>query len=141
MTRSEAGAGGDLLLVYDGHCPLCDAYSRMVRIRQASGGLRLVDAREGGPIVEDLTARGLDLDEGMVLIAGEQLYYGADALHALSMLSSRSGLFNRINYCVLRSPRIAAAAYPGLKAGRNLLLRVLGRSRINNLGLPGNDRF
>ena len=131
----------DLILVYDRDCPVCDAYCRMVRLRDAAGTVQLYDAREGGPIVEELTARGLDVDEGMVLIAGEEIYYGADAIHALAMLSSRSGLFNRINYIVFRSPRAAAVLYPVLKAGRNLLLKLLGRSRINNLGLADNERF
>ncbi|MBT8144261.1 MAG: DUF393 domain-containing protein [Gammaproteobacteria bacterium] len=131
----------DLVLVYDGDCPMCNAYCRMVRIREAAGDLRLYDAREGGPIVEDLTARGLDVDEGMVLIAGEQLYYGSDAIHALSLMSSRSGFFNRLNYLVFKSKTLSAVLYPVLKAGRNLLLKMLGRSRINNLGLADNERF
>ncbi len=129
------------MLVYDKQCPLCDAYCWMVRIRQAAGSLELFDARDGGPIVDDLTARGLDVDEGMVLIAGDELYYGADAIHALSLLSSRSGIFNRINYHVFRSKGLSRLLYPVLKAGRNLLLKALGRTRINNLGLAGKDRF
>jgi hypothetical protein len=28
-----------------------------------------------------------------------------------------------------------------LRACRNLLLKFLGRMKINNLGVPGNDRF
>lgn len=130
-----------LILVYDKECPMCDAYCRMVRIREAAGQIELYDAREGGPIVEDLTARGLDVDEGMVLIAGDELYYGADAIHALSLLSSRSGFFNRINYHIFKSKRLSKVLYPVLKAGRNLLLKLLGRSRINNLELANNDRF
>lgn len=134
-------AHADLVLVYDKDCPVCDAYCRLVRLREAAGTLRLVNAREGGPLLDELTARGLDVDEGMVLIAGEEVYYGADAMHALSLLSSRSGLFNRINYHVFRSPRLAAALYPVLRAARGLLLRLLGRTRINNLGLADNERF
>jgi hypothetical protein len=32
----------EILLVYDKECPLCDAYRRMVRIRESVGTLRLV---------------------------------------------------------------------------------------------------
>lgn len=113
----------------------------MVRLRDVATELRLVDARDGGEFVDALTARGLDVDEGMAVFAGGELYYGADAIHALALLSSRSGLFNRFNYYVFRSPRVAAWLYPVLRAGRNLLLRLLGRKRINNLRMPGNDRF
>ena len=120
---------------------MCDAYCRMVRIREAAGDLELFDARDGGPIIDDLTARGLDIDEGMVLIAGDELYYGSDAIHALSLLSSRSGIFNRLNYRIFRSKRLSGILYPVLRSGRNLLLRLLGRTRINNLGLADNQRF
>ena len=130
-----------LILVYDKQCPMCDAYCRMVRVREAAGNLELFDARDGGPIIDDLTARGLDIDEGMVLIAGDELYYGSDAINALSLLSSRSGMFNRFNYRVFKSKRLSGLLYPVLRSGRNLLLKLLGRSRINNLGLADNQRF
>lgn len=47
-------------------------------------------------VMDDITAAGLDVDQGMVLKVGERLYYGSDAIHVLALLSSRSGLFNRI---------------------------------------------
>lgn len=131
----------DLVLVYDKQCPFCDAYCKLVRVRAAAGTLKLVDARAGGPEMERITALGLDVDEGMVLIAGDELYYGSDAIHALSLLSSRSGFFNRLNFLVFRSKALSKVLYPVLKAGRNLALKLLRRSRINNLELPDNDRF
>lgn len=131
----------DLVLVYDEQCPFCDAYVRMVRVRAAAGTLKLLSAREGGPEMDRITALGLDVDEGMVLIAGDELYYGSDAIHALSLLSSRSGLFNRLNFLVFRSKALSRVIYPVLRAGRNLALKLLRRSRINNLELPENDRF
>ena len=131
----------ELVLVYDQECPFCAAYVRMVRIRESVGNLVLLDAREGGEIVEQITQQGLDIDQGMVLKMSDQLYYGADAIHALSMISSRSGLFNRFNYWVFRSRWLSSLLYPILRFGRNLVLKILGRSKINNLGVEGNDRF
>ena len=77
----------------------------------------------------------------MVLEAGNTLYYGCDAINALALLSSRSGIFNRVAFWVFRSRRVSRALYPALRACRNLLLRMLRRTRINNLQLAGNDRF
>jgi hypothetical protein len=31
--------------------------------------------------------------------------------------------------------------YPALRSARNLLLKILRRTRINKLGRPGNERF
>lgn len=113
----------------------------MVRIRESFGELKLLDARLGGELVDEITARGWDIDQGMVLKLDQQLYYGADAIHALSLISSRSGIFNQFNYRTFRHPKLAKLFYPVLRLCRNVLLKVLGRNKINNLELPQNDRF
>jgi predicted DCC family thiol-disulfide oxidoreductase YuxK len=132
---------GDVLLIYDKECPACDLYCNLVRIRESVGRLTLVDARDGGPIMEEITAAGLDIDQGMVVKLGGELYYGADAIHVLSLMSTRSGLFNRLAYVAFRSQRVSRVLYPVLRTCRNLLLKLLGKTRINNLGVPNNDKF
>jgi predicted DCC family thiol-disulfide oxidoreductase YuxK len=131
----------EILLVYDTECPACDAYCRLVRICDSVGKLKLVNAREPGPIMDEITARGLDIDQGMVLKIGGQLYYGSDAIHALALISSRSGVFNRLNYRIFKSRFLSRVIYPILRFCRNLLLKILGKSKINNLGLENNERF
>jgi predicted DCC family thiol-disulfide oxidoreductase YuxK len=131
----------EILLVYDQECPVCDAYCRMVRIRDSAGTLRLVNARDRSAILDEITARGLDIDQGMVLKVADVLYYGSDAIHALSLMSSRSGIFNRLTYWVFRSKTLSRILYPGFRALRNLLLKCLGKTKINNLRLPANERF
>ena len=130
-----------ILLVYDKQCPACDLYCSLVRIRADVGELKLVDAREGGPVMAEITRAGLDIDQGMVLKVSTQLYYGADAIHALSLMSTRTGFFNRLAYWSFRSRRAARILYPALRAIRNLLLKFLGKTKINNLQVSGNDRF
>ena len=131
----------DILLVYDRECPLCDTYCQWVNIRESVGRLRIVDARENSDVMNEITAQGLDIDQGMVLKLGGQLYYGADAIHALALIGSRSGLFNRINYWLFKSKVSAALLYPIFRSCRNVLLKLLGKSKINNLKTVGNDKF
>ncbi len=107
----------------------------------ATGGLLLVDARTPSELLAQVTAAGLDIDQGMVLKLGEQLYYGADAIAALALISSRSGLFNRVNYWIFRSSRVSRYLYPMLRSMRNLLLNMLRKHKINNLCKNNNDRF
>lgn len=130
-----------VVLVYDKECPACDNYCRLVRIREDIGELVLVDARDPSPILDEITALGWDIDQGMVLKLEQQLYYGSDAIHMLSLLGSRSGVFNRLNYWLFKSKRLSHLLYPLLRALRNLLLKLLGKTKINNLGLADNDRF
>lgn len=130
-----------VILVYDKECPACDNYCRMVRIREDIGELVLWDAREPGSIMDEITALGWDIDQGMVVKLEQQLYYGSDAIYMLSLLSSRSGLFNRLNYWLFKSKRLSHVLYPILRALRNLLLKLLGKTKINNLGFANNDKF
>ncbi len=113
-------------LVYDGYCPFCSAYVRHLRLKK-SVGLRLVDARAGGPAVEECRGLGFDLNQGMVLKMAGRHYYAADSLHALALLSGRSDLFNRVAAAAFSSKRRAALFYPALRAGRRAALFVLGR--------------
>ncbi len=123
----------DLILIYDGECPVCNYYRRMLRLRETAGQLQVVNARDDSSIMREITEAGFDIDKGIVLKMHGELYFGADAMHAISLLSSRSGIFNRINYYLFRIPAVARWVYPVLVAGRALLLRLLGRKPIDNL--------
>ena len=131
----------EILLVYDKECPVCDNYCQVVCIREGVGDLKLIDAREQTEVMREITALGWDIDQGMVLKMGGQLYYGSDAIHALALISSRSGFFNRINFWIFKSKTLSAILYPVLRSCRNLLLKLLGVTKINNLGKTGNERF
>lgn len=131
----------EILLVYDEDCPLCDTYCRMVRIRDTVGTLRLVNARNDSDVIREVARKGLDIDQGMALKVDDVLYYGSDAICALSLMSSGSGVFNRLNHWIFRSRTRAKVLYPLLRSCRNLFLKVLRRTKINNLGLQGNQQF
>lgn len=111
---------------YDGQCPFCSAYTRMLHLQQAVGPVELIDARSGDPRVSALKRSGFDLDCGMVLRRGGQIWHGADAMWMLSTLSEPGGILRTL----MRSPRRARLIYPWLRRGRGLVLRILGRQRI-----------
>ena len=131
----------EILLIYDKECPACNAYCQIIRIRETVGDLKIIDAREKSKILDEITELGLDIDQGMVLKMGNQLYYGSDAMHALALISSRSGLLNRVNYWIFKSKSVSSWLYPVLRLFRTLLLKMLGKAKINNLGKPDNERF
>ena len=120
----------EVLIVYDGQCPFCSRYVELVRLRQSLGQVRLINAREGGPLVDELQRAGVDMDEGMALKLDGRLYHGHECIHMLALLSTPSSAFNRLNAALFRSPRAARLLYPVLRTGRNAALRLLGRSKI-----------
>ena len=121
-------------IVYDGECPFCSKYVELVRLRESLGDVELINARNGGALVDEIRAAGLDLDDGMLLKLDGRLYHGADCIHMLALLSTPSTWFNRVNLALFRSSAASHLLYPMLRAGRNAVLRLLGRSRINHQG-------
>lgn len=128
MTMSSSG---EAWLVYDGECPFCSTYVRLLRFRQSVGTVHLIDARDGGPLVDELAAAGFDLDEGMALKMGGRVYHGSDCVHAIALLSGDLSAFNRFNAWIFKSPARAKRVYPLLRAGRNAALALLGRRRLH----------
>lgn len=128
MTEARPAAG--LTLIYDGACPFCSRYVQLLRLRRSVGEVRLVDAREDTAEVQRLTGLGFSLDDGMVLLIGDAIYSGADAMNRLALLSTDSDGFNRLNQWLFRSRSRSRLLYPWLRAGRNSALRLLGRPQI-----------
>lgn len=130
-----------ILLIYDRECPVCNVYCQLVKIEETVGDLVIVNARDHSQVLDEITQSGFDVDQGMVLKMGDQLYYGADAINRLALISSRSGVFNRLNYYIFKSKSLSSVCYPILRSARNLLLKILGKSKINNLGSSNNEKF
>jgi predicted DCC family thiol-disulfide oxidoreductase YuxK len=117
-------------LLYDGECPLCSRYVVHVRLREAIGPVTLANAREYPQLVDEVRRLGYDIDAGMVLKLNGRYYHGADCIHALALLTTPAGWFNRLISLAFRSRAFSRLAYPVLRAGRNLTLRLLGRSPL-----------
>lgn len=117
-------------LIYDGDCPFCARYVKLLRLRDALGGVRLIDARDGGPETMAVVEQGYRIDDGMALVLDGEVYHGADCMHRLALMTTRSSTFNRLNAKVFRSPTLSRALYPFLRGCRNGALRVLGRERL-----------
>jgi len=126
---------GEVYFVYDGDCPICHYAAHALRIRQQVGPLSLVNAREDAthPVLASVTARGFDLDAGMVLVLGDDYYHGADALEVMGRLGAPSGWFNRVNSTLFRSRFLARLCYPFMRAGRNAVILWRGVPKLRNL--------
>lgn len=128
-------------VLYDRQCPVCDYYCQRVDVAEDEGVLVRIDARESTELLDEVTGVGLDIDEGMVVKVDGTIYYGSEAIAKLARMSPRKGFVNRISWHAFRHDGVARVFYPALAGIRNLLLKMLGRSRINNLQLEDNDRF
>lgn len=117
-------------ILYDGECPVCRNYVRMMRLRESFGEVALANARERPDLVARYREIGMEVNDGIVLDLDGTIYYGSDAMTALATISSPSSTFNRVNAALFTSTRTARALYPVLTLCRRVLLRLLGRNLI-----------
>lgn len=119
-----------LYLIYDGDCPICSYCSSVIKIRSSVGRLEILNARNPHPLVEEVMNKGYDLNEGFIVKFQDKYYHGQEAVHFLSLVGSSSDFFNKLNVLIFRSKTLSKILYPILRSIRNLLLLILGVSKI-----------
>ena len=104
----------------------------MVRIKQAVGRLHILNAREAidHPLMAEIAAQGLDLNQGIAVKFQNRLYHGREAVHLLALIGSEKGWLNRLNVTLFRHRKTVDIAYPLMKGVRDLTLKALGRTPI-----------
>jgi len=129
--------------VYDGECPVCSHAAHALRIKEKYGPLHLVNARNApnDPLVQEITRRGLDLDEGMVICLDGKFYHGEQALTFMARHGEPSNVFSALCKTVFWSRLFSKLTYPGMRAMRNALLHRKGVGRIDNLDLKTTPIF
>jgi|TARA_B110000285_G_scaffold4685_1_gene4999 predicted DCC family thiol-disulfide oxidoreductase YuxK len=120
----------DNWIIYDGECPFCSRYVKLMRLEETIGDIRLIDARKNPPELNLLKEKNLDINRGMAIFLNEQLYFGADCINRLALLSSPIGLVNKLNYYIFNTPLISRMLYPVLRIGRNIVIHLLGKGFI-----------
>ena len=128
-------------LLYDEDCPFCSRYVRLIRLKKSVGDLLLVNARHPSPYRDEVQNAGLDINDGMTLKYGQQLYHGDACIHMLALLSTRLNAVNKLNAWLFKSPARAKLLYPLLRAGRKFLLWLLGRKMIDTTVKNGDTKF
>jgi len=121
----------EIKIIYDGECPLCQNYVRLVKLREIIDDVQLIDARTNPDYVSAMNDKGLNIDQGMLVVYGDALYYGADAMHILSMLSNPKSWINAFIAFFFKNKTLAKLLYPICKAFRNAVLFILRRTKIN----------
>tara|TARA_B100000989_G_scaffold287898_1_gene257988 strand:- start:1299 stop:2342 length:1044 start_codon:yes stop_codon:yes gene_type:complete len=120
-----------IFLIYDNECLLCRQSATALRLKDAVGKLTTINARTEHPLVKEVTSKGYDLNEGIIVKYNDHFYYGTDAIHMLALLSSPVGIFNRLNASLFKYKLSAKLLYPFFKAIRKLLLIIRRTPKIN----------
>lgn len=121
-----------LFIYYDGECPLCENYTRLLSIKKKVPQVNLIDLRSSPDKVANFSKLGFDVDQGMIVDYQSRLYHGADAVNLLAQLSDNSSSFNRLNSFALANKHSAKLLYPLLRMGRNAVIFMLGKQSLGH---------
>jgi predicted DCC family thiol-disulfide oxidoreductase YuxK len=120
----------DDYVLYDGACPACSRYVAATGLAHCSN-IKLIDARHAPKLVAEHAAAGRNIDDGMVVAAGGEMHFGADATRKLAEIGRPTTAGRRFLLWFVGQAPWARALYPALSAGRRWLLRRLGRPLID----------
>lgn len=116
-------------IVYDGECPFCSRYVKMLRLRDFIGRVELVNARSTHPVTEFLKTKQVDLDNGMAFVHNGDVAVGNECIQKIALLTTSVNIFNRLNEWIFRSKARSRLLYPILRCGRNITLGLLGQKK------------
>lgn len=119
---------GNLVLYYDGECPICKQYTLFLKIKK-DYHLTLKNARESVELKDICRTNKININDGMIVITEtNEVLQGGWALLYLKKISNNKNLL----YKVFISKGMIKITYPILKSIRLLLLKFLRRNpKIN----------
>ena len=113
-------------LVYDGGCPFCRHFARRSELLGGLPDLIIRDGRSDHELRSMLGRRGFNLSNGAVLMEGERIWHGSEAIAVLCQHLTPSDPLLQLLHGLFRDPRRANLLYPGLLAARQLALGLRG---------------
>ena len=121
----------DISIIYDGDCPFCSNYVKILQLKKTFGQVELINARNRDDIVQLMLQLGMDVDQGMAVCYKNSWYHGAMAMHLLAKANTSRGGVSKLVNAMYASKTIAVVTYPLLRFFRNLTLKILRLKKIN----------
>ena len=112
--------------MFDGGCVFCRHFAELSELRSGIPGLRIRDGRAENELRKSLEQRGIRLRDGAVLIDGERVLHGAEAIQWLCARMAPSAALLRLLAPLLATPERARALYPLLLLARRGALAFRG---------------
>ncbi|MCP9848339.1 DUF393 domain-containing protein [Cyanobium sp. Morenito 9A2] len=113
-------------LVFDGGCPFCRHFALLSELRGGLPGLVIRDGRNDQALRRQLRQRGFDLSRGAVLLQGDHILHGAEAIQWLCARMRPSAPLLQLLGPLLAHPERARALYPLLLVARRIALAARG---------------
>jgi predicted DCC family thiol-disulfide oxidoreductase YuxK len=119
-------AGATPVLVFDGGCPFCRHFAELSELRSGIPALTIRDGRADGALRQALAQRGFHLHNGAMVIDGERVLHGAEAIAWLCERMTPSDALLALLAPLMADDTRAQRLYPLLLLARRLALGLRG---------------
>ena len=119
----------NLTFIYDGECPFCNHFAELLEIKSKIPNISILDARKNLSLINSLLKKGYDIDNGAILLAGDEIFHGAEAIYFVcKQIKEPSGSLIKVLSNIFKSTKRTNFLFPLLLRARRLALISKGVS-------------
>ena len=119
----------DLTFIYDGECPFCNHFAELLELKSKIKNITILDARKNKNITNSLLNNGYDIDKGAILLKGDDIFHGAEAINTIcNQINNPSGRLLKLISNTFKSNKRTKLLFPFLVRARRFVLISKGVS-------------
>ena len=119
----------ELTFIYDGECPFCNHFAELLELKSKVNNISILDARKNLNFTNSLLKKGYDIDNGAILLMGEDILHGAQAINYIcSQITNPSGELLKLISNIFKSKKRTNLLFPFLLRARRIALISKGIS-------------
>ena len=119
----------NLTFIYDGECPFCNHFAELLELKSKLKNIAIIDARKNHIITKSLLNKGYDIDKGAILLRGDDIFHGAEAINTIcNQINNPSGRLLKLLSNIFKSNKRSKLLFPFLVRARRFALISKGVS-------------
>ena len=73
----------EFTFIYDGECPFCNHFAELLELKSKIKYISIIDGRKHLNLINSLQESGYDIDKGAILLNGDNIFHGAEAINTI----------------------------------------------------------
>ena len=119
----------DFVFIYDGECPFCNHFAELLELKSKINNITILDGRKNKKIISSLLEKGYDIDKGAILLNGDNIFHGAEAINTVcNQINNPSGNLLKLLSKIFKSNKRTNLLFPLLVRARRFALISKGVS-------------
>ena len=119
----------NLTFIYDGECPFCNHFAELLELKSKIKNITILDGRKNLKIINSLLEKGFDIDKGAILLKGDEIFHGAEAINKIcNQINNPSGKLLKLLSKIFKSDKRTNLLFPFLVRARRFALISKGVS-------------